>query len=340
MARHDLLLFLRGVSALEVERRERRDGEQLDGAEEQHVRHAGGGPGGLGQRPPPQRERVDGRDGGAEREGRHDVGRGLRAAPPQEAPRARHGGGAAPPGLGGGDHHRHGADDGEVGEGEAREEDEQRVEEEEEEGVVEEDHREERRGQGRAQAGELERVAEGEGEDGSPPPRVPLRPRRRETVVGEGADGGEDGGDLDGRPGEQGGEEARAGGEEEALDVGLEGAREVAVRRGGRVGAADGVRVGQHGGGQRLHGERVAEEERGREGGGQGQQRQEEAPIPGREDEAMAQEGEEARRLSALPRRVVCHGCDRAEPLRVEERKTGKGRALVVDVERGGEFYL
>ena len=54
--------------------------------------------------------------------------------------------------------------------------------------------------------------------------------------------GGEDGGDLDGRSGHNGGEEAAGGGEKKSLEVGLEGLDEITVRGGGWVDAAGGVR--------------------------------------------------------------------------------------------------
>jgi hypothetical protein len=135
-------------------------------------------------------------------------------------------------------------------------------------------------------------------------------------VVGEGGNDNEDSGNLDGRPGK----EARTADEQEALDVGLEGTHEVVVRHGGRVGTTDG--------GQRLHDEHVAEEERDREGRGEGQQRQEEALVPGQEGEAVAQEGKEAQwRL----RTGAHHGWDLSDRF-LAWRREKERLALVVDV--------
>ncbi|CAL5011434.1 unnamed protein product [Urochloa decumbens] len=305
---HDLLLFLLDLPALEVEGRDGGGREHLDGAEQQHVRDAGGDPGRGAPAPPAERERVHGRHGGAERAGGHDVERGLRAAAPHEAPRAGHGGGAVAPRFGGGDRDGDGADDGEVDEEERGEEHEQRVEEEEQEGVVEERHGEHRQRHDGGGAGELEGVPEGDGQDGAPEVALCRAERHRGhggAPLGgaggrEGGDGGKDGGDLDGGAGDDGAEEPAASGEEEAAEVGLEGPDEVPVRGGGRVGAADGVGVEEHGGGEGLHGERVPEEQRRGEGGREGEEREEERAVPGRDDRAVLEEGEEARRR--LPR--------------------------------------
>lgn len=133
---------------------------------------------------------------------------------------------------------------------------------------------------------------------------------------GESSDGGEDGGDLDGGPEDHGGEEARAGVEEEPPEVALEGFDEGRVGGAGRVGAADGVGVEERGRGQGLHGEGVAEEQRRREGGRECQERQEEGPVASREEDPVLQEGEEAR--PGRGRRCCCHGCSRLQE-RIEQ---------------------
>jgi hypothetical protein len=301
----DLLLFLRALSALEVVGRDGGGGEHLHGAQQQHVGGAGGGPARGAPRPPAERERVHGRHRGAEREGGHHVERGLRAAAPHEAPRAGHRARAAAPGLGGRDDHGDRADDGEVDEEERGEEHEQRVEEEEQEGVVEERHGEHREGDDGGRAGELQGVSERDGQDRAPEVALGRARGRGHGCAagggggggGEGGDGGEDGGDLDGRAGHDGAEEAPAGGEQEAPKVVPERPDEVPVRRGLRVGAADGVGVEQHGGRQGLHGEGVAEEQRRGERGREGEERREERGVPGRDDGAVLQEREEARLL-------------------------------------------
>jgi hypothetical protein len=222
------------------------------------------------------------------------------ARPTAPAPRAAHRASATPPGLrrGHGDGDR--ADDGEVDEEERREEREQRVEEEEQEGVVQEDDREHGQGHDGGGAGQLQDVLERDGQYRAPE----VGPGRAERCShggapvggGECGDGGEDGGDLDGGPGHDGAEEAAAACEQQAPEVGLEGPDEFSVRGAGQVDAAYGVRVQQHGGGQRLHGDGVAEKQRRGERGREDQEGDEERAVPGREDGAVLQEREEARR--------------------------------------------
>jgi len=304
MARHDLLHFLHALPALEVVGGDGGDGEHLHGAEQQHVGDARGHPGGGAAWPPSDRERVHGRHRGAERARGDHVHHGLRAAASHQAPRARHRAGAPPPGLRRGHGHGHVADDGEVDEEERGQERQQRVEEEEQEGVVEEDDREHGQGEDGGGARQLQDVPERDGQYGSPdvaPRRAERGPHGGAPVGGGvGGDCGEDGGDLDGGPGHHGAEEAGSDGEQEALEVGLEGPDEVPVRGGGRVHAADGVRVEKHRGGQRLHGEGVAEEQRRGERGREDQQREEERGVPDREDGAVLQERQEARRRGRL----------------------------------------